>query len=78
MSARGERCPEGGGARVLGGPFALHDRDNRQSLVRQGIGLHVTQDGNREQSRRPHWPIGLLEPAGEAGRRDDIAAAPDA
>jgi len=78
MSARGERCPEGGGARVLGGPFALHDRDNRQLLVRQAIGLHVTQDGNREQSRRPHWPIGLLEPAGEAGGRDDIAAAPDA
>src|SRR5580704_9151732 len=46
MSARSERCPEGG-ARVLCGPFALHHRDNRQLLVRQTIGLHVAQDGNR-------------------------------
>ena len=31
MSARGERCPEGG-ARVLCGPFALHDGDHRQFI----------------------------------------------
>jgi hypothetical protein len=58
--------------------FALHDRDHRQLLVRQAIGLHVAQDRDREQSRRPHRPIGLLELAGEAGRRDDIAGAPNA
>jgi hypothetical protein len=47
-------------------------------LVRQAIGLHVAQHGDREQSRRPHRPIGLLELAGEAGRRHDIVGAPDA
>ena len=66
-----------GGARVLRRPFALHDRDHRQLLVRQAIGLHVAQDRDREQSRRPHRPIGLLELAGEARRRHDIAGAPD-
>jgi hypothetical protein len=30
------------------------------------------------KSRRPHRPIGLLELAGKAGRRVDIAGAPDA
>jgi hypothetical protein len=44
--------------------------------VRQPIGLHIAQYGNREQSRRAHRPIGLLELAGEAGR--NIAGAPDA
>jgi hypothetical protein len=44
----------------------------------QAIGLHVAQYRDREQSRRPYWPIGLLELAGEARRRDDIAGAPDA
>jgi hypothetical protein len=44
--------------------------------VRQAIGLHVAQHRDREQSRRPHWPIGLLELAREARRRDDIAGAP--
>src|ERR1700737_3802939 len=39
---------------------------------------HIAQDGDREQRRRPHWPIGLLELAGEAGGCDDIAGAPDA
>jgi hypothetical protein len=58
--------------------FAVTDRDHRQLLVRQAIGLHVTQYGDREQSGRPHWPIGLLEPAGEARRRHDIAGASDA
>jgi hypothetical protein len=67
-----------GGARVLGRPFALHDWDHRQLLVRQARGLHVTQYRDRKQSRRPHRPVGLLELAGETGRRDDIAAAPDA
>ncbi len=67
-----------GGARVLRRPLALHDRDHRQLLVRQAIGLHVPQHRDREQSRRPHWPIGLLELAGEACRRDDIAGPPDA
>src|SRR6202040_2066683 len=66
------------GSRVLARPFALHDRDHRQLLVRQAIGLHVAQHRDREQSRRPHRPIGLLELAGEAGRRDDIAGALDA
>jgi hypothetical protein len=28
--------------------------------------------------RRPDWPIGLLEPAGETRGCDDIAGAPDA
>jgi hypothetical protein len=46
--------------------------------VRQAVTLHVPQDRDREQSRRPHWPIGLLELAGEAGGCDDIAGAPDA
>jgi hypothetical protein len=59
-------------------PFALHDRDHRQSLVRETIGLHVAQYRDREQSRRPQRPIGLLELAGEARRRDDVAGAPDA
>ena len=48
----GDRCLEGG-ARVLRRPFALHDRDRRQLLERQVIGLHVAQDRDREQSRRP-------------------------
>jgi hypothetical protein len=66
-----------GGTRVLRRPFGLHDRDHRQLLAGQAIGLHVAQHGNREQSRRPHRPIGLLELAGEAGGRHDIAGAPD-
>src|SRR6202040_2193069 len=40
------------GSRVLARPFALHDRDHRQLLVRQAIGLHVAQHRDREQSRR--------------------------
>jgi len=28
-------------------PFALHDRDHRQLLMRQAIGLHVAEHGNR-------------------------------
>ena len=44
----------------------------------EAIGLHVAQHGDRKQSRRPHRPIGLLELTGEAGRRRDIAGAPDA
>ena len=47
-------------------------------LVREPMGLHAAQHRDREQSRRPHRPIGLLELAREAGRRDDIAGAPDA
>jgi hypothetical protein len=39
---------------------------------------HVAQHRDREQSRRPHRPIGLLELAGEARRRHDIAGSPDA
>src|ERR1700737_3498247 len=39
---------------------------------------HVAQYQDREQSRRPHWPVGLLELAREARRRDNIAGAPDA
>jgi hypothetical protein len=65
-------------ARVLRRPFALHDRDHRQLLVCETIGLHAAQHGYREQSRGPHRPIGLLELAGEAGGRHDIAGAPDA
>jgi hypothetical protein len=65
------------GTRVLARPFALHDRDHRQLLVRQAIGLHVAQYRNPEQSRRAHRPIGLLELAGEARRCHDIASAPD-
>ena len=42
------------------------------------IGLRVAPYRDREQSRRPHRPIGLLELAGEAPRRHDIADAPDA
>jgi hypothetical protein len=72
-----DRRPEGG-ARVLRRPFALHDRDHRQLLVRQAVGLHVAQYGNREQSRRTHRPIGLLELAGDAGGRDHITGAPNA
>ena len=41
----------------------------------QAIGLHVTQRRDREQSRRPHWPIGLLKLAGEARGCDDLAGA---
>jgi putative transcriptional regulator len=40
---RGKRCRLKGGTRVLRRPFALHDRDHRQLLVRQRIGLHVAQ-----------------------------------
>jgi hypothetical protein len=46
--------------------------------VRETIGLHVAQYRDREQSRRPHRPIGLLELAGEASRRDHVAGASDA
>src|SRR5216683_6952214 len=70
--------PPGDRARVLARPFALHDRDHRQLLVREPVGLHVAQHGNHEQSRRPQGAIGLLELAGEAGRRHDVAGAPDA
>jgi hypothetical protein len=63
---------------VLRRPFALHDRDHRQLLVREPIGLHVAQYRDREQSRQARWPIRLLELAGEAGGRHDIAGAPDA
>ena len=49
-------------ARGLGRPFALHDRGHRQLLVREAIGLHEAQHRDREPSRRPHWPIGLLRP----------------
>ena len=64
-----------GGARVLCRPFALHDRDHRQLLVRQARGLPVAQHGNREQTRRSHWPIGLLELAGEVAGAADAGAA---
>ena len=37
-----------GGARVHGGPFALHARDHRQLLVREAVGLHVAQHRDRE------------------------------
>jgi hypothetical protein len=73
---RGYRRLEGG-AWVLARPFALHDRDRRQLLVRQAIGLHIAQDRNREQSRRPHRAIGLLELAGKDRGGRDIAGAPD-
>jgi hypothetical protein len=42
------------------------------------LGLQVAQDRDREQSRRPHRAIGLLELAGEARGGDDIAGAADA
>jgi len=45
--------------------------------MREPIGFHVAQYRDREQSRRPHWPIGLLELTGEAGRCDGIAGAAD-
>ena len=78
-----------GGARVHRRPFALHDRDHRQLLVRQAIGLHVTQHRDREQSRRPQRSTPTLtlprlrgrEGRGltrKARRRHDIAGAPDA
>src|SRR5260370_1076292 len=73
----GDRRLEGG-ARVLARPFALHGRDHRQLLVREPIGLRVAQDRDREQSRRSHRPIGLLELAGKTSRGDDIAGAPGA
>ena len=66
-----------GGPGVFGRPFALHDRDHRQLLVHQAVGLHVAQYRDREQSRRPHWPIGLPELADEAGGCCDIARAPN-
>ena len=81
MSSRRPRCRDRcleRGARVFGRPFALHDRDHRQLLVRRAIGFHVAQYRDRKQSRRSHWPIGLLELAGEARGCDDIAGAPDA
>lgn len=52
----------------------------------QAIGLHVVQDRNHEQSRRSHRPPqrsparraeGRERAAGDAGRRDDVAGAPD-
>jgi hypothetical protein len=51
---------------------------NPRATVRQAIGLHVAQHGDREQSRRPHRPIGLLELARKADGCHDIAGAPDA
>jgi hypothetical protein len=48
------------------------------TLVDETIGLHVAQHGDREQSRRPHWAIGLFELAGEARGHHDIAGTSDA
>jgi len=58
----GDRRLEGG-AWVPGGPFALHDRDHRQLLVRQAIGLRVarTNTGIVNKVGDSHRPIGLLE-----------------
>jgi hypothetical protein len=56
---------------------ALHDRDQRQRLVGQAISVHVPKHRDRQQSRRPHRPIRLLELVGEARWRHDIARAPD-
>ena len=64
-------------ARVLRRPFALHHRDC-QLLVRQAVGLHVAQHGDREQNRRPRRPIRLLELGRRARRRHHIPVAPDA
>jgi hypothetical protein len=38
----------------------------------------VAQHRDREQSRRPQGAVGLFELAGEAGRRDEVADAPNA
>ncbi len=47
-------------ARVLRRPFALHDRDHRQLLVRQAIGPLAAQQRDREQSRRPQVVLQLF------------------
>jgi len=75
----GDRRLEGG-ASVPGGPFALHDRDHRQLLVRQAIGLRVarTNTGIVNKVGDSHRPIGLLELAGGAARCDEIMGASDA
>jgi hypothetical protein len=33
----------------------------------------LAEQRDREQSRRPHWPMGLLELTGDAHRRRDVA-----
>src|SRR6266851_387232 len=40
-----------GGARVLRRPFALHDRDHRQLVVRAPIGFHVAQHRHPPRKR---------------------------
>jgi hypothetical protein len=65
--------------KVARGFFAAHSRCTTETIASclcvQAIGRHVAQRRDREQSRRPHRPIGLLELAGEARGRDDIAGA---
>ena len=73
----GDRVAEGG-ARVFRRPFALHDRHHRQLLLGDAVGLHVAQDRDREEGRRPHRPVGQFELAGEAARRHRRARARDA
>jgi hypothetical protein len=46
--------------------------------VDETIGLHVAPYRDREQSRRAHRPIGLLELARKAGGRHGIAGAANA
>jgi hypothetical protein len=55
--------------KVARGFFAAHSRCTTETiaklLMRQAIGLDVAQDRDREQCRRPHRPIGLLELTGD-------------
>jgi hypothetical protein len=66
-------------AKLVSAFLAAHSRCTTETiascLVGQAIGFHVAQHRDHEQSRRPHRPIGLVELAGEARRRDDIAGA---
>src|SRR5215831_3853301 len=66
---------------VARGFFAAQSRCTTETIASCSCvrpGLHVAQCRDRKQSRRPHWPVGLLELPGEVRRRGDIAGAPDA
>jgi hypothetical protein len=64
--------------RNLSSPAPAGESSERRGRgVSAGAGADGAAHRDREQSRRPHWPIGLLE-LGEARWRHDIASAPDA
>src|SRR5450755_2494003 len=50
-----------GGARILRGPFALHDRDHGDLLMGDAVGLHVAQHRYRKHAGRGRDAVRQLE-----------------